>query len=290
MMAADSVLRKSACEGVYITFGGRCWTLAARPSSPTTKAAPSTTPATPSPPPPGHHGGPCPSARASDLRVRPRHRRADRQQRTPLPGPVLPREIAAHAALAGTRVITPKTRTRMVEYLRVLRIARSTAVKARPVALQMLPCQSVSAPKELRCQEPNLTRIQLKRRCATWRPDETASRDGPVHRQAADRPEGLRRWPGTSVSPGPRTPRVQGNRRPFSLNPRVHRCASDRCGHSPTLSWTGPNRHHPRRVGPPFPRLRNSLPVWLGCRGSERFRGAAFGVLGRGGVDEAVGR
>ncbi len=40
----------------------------------------------------------------------------------------------------------------------------------------------------------------------------------------------------------------------------------------------------------PLLRLRSPLPVWLGCRGSERFRGTAFGLLGRGGVDEAVGR
>lgn len=54
----------------------------------------------------------------------------------------------------------------MVQSLRVLRIARSTAVKARRVALQMLRCQIVSAPEEIRDQVRNLTRMQLIRICA----------------------------------------------------------------------------------------------------------------------------
>ncbi|KWX00835.1 putative transposase [Carbonactinospora thermoautotrophica] len=53
-------------------------------------------------------------------------------------------ENAAHAALAQRRVITPKTRTGMVESLRVLRVARTTAVKSRRVALQMLRAQIIS--------------------------------------------------------------------------------------------------------------------------------------------------
>jgi transposase len=94
--------------------------------------------------------------------------RSDRRRRGK--DDTLDAENAAHAALAGNRVITPKTRTGMVESLRVLRIARSTAVKSRRVALQMLRCQ-------LRDQVRNLTRMQLIRTCAAWRPDETAFRD-----------------------------------------------------------------------------------------------------------------
>ncbi|MFE7216577.1 transposase, partial [Streptomyces sp. NPDC057611] len=101
--------------------------------------------------------------------------RSDRRRRGK--DDTLDAENAAHAALAGNRVITPKTRTGMVESLRVLRIARSTAVKARRVALQMLRCQIISAPEELRDQVRNLTRMQLIRTCAAWRPDETAFRD-----------------------------------------------------------------------------------------------------------------
>ena len=71
--------------------------------------------------------------------------RSDRRRRGK--DDTLDAENAAHAALAGHRVITPKTRDGMVEALRVLRVARTTAVKARRVALQMLRMQIVSAPE-----------------------------------------------------------------------------------------------------------------------------------------------
>jgi transposase len=65
----------------------------------------------------------------------------------------------------------------MVESLRVLRVARSTAVKSRRVALQMLRAQIISASEELRDQVRNLTRMQLIRTCASWRPDLTDAAD-----------------------------------------------------------------------------------------------------------------
>lgn len=86
-------------------------------------------------------------------------------------------ENAAHAAYAGIRTVTPKTRDGMVESLRVLRVVRKTAVAARRVALQMLQTQIVSAPEELRDQLRNLTRMQLIRIVAAWRPDATDYRD-----------------------------------------------------------------------------------------------------------------
>ena len=86
-------------------------------------------------------------------------------------------EMAAHAAFAGRRVVTPKTRTGMVESLRVLRIARSSAVKSRRLALVLLRAQIISAPEELRDQLRNLTRMQLIRTIAAWRPDTGAYRD-----------------------------------------------------------------------------------------------------------------
>jgi transposase len=55
----------------------------------------------------------------------------------------------------------------------VLRDVRGTAVKSRRVALQMLRTQIISAPEELRDQVRNLTRMQLIRTCAAWRPDPT---------------------------------------------------------------------------------------------------------------------
>jgi transposase len=47
-------------------------------------------------------------------------------------------ENAAHAAFAGMRTVTPKTRDGMVESLRVLKVCRKTAIAARRIALQMI--------------------------------------------------------------------------------------------------------------------------------------------------------
>ncbi len=88
-------------------------------------------------------------------------------------------ENAARAALAGRRTSTPKSRNGKVESLRVLRLTRSTAIKSRRAALQLLRNHIVSAPDELRDQVRNLTRMQLIRTCAGWRPD-TAGFADPV--------------------------------------------------------------------------------------------------------------
>jgi transposase len=77
---------------------------------------------------------------------------------------------AAQAALAGRRASIPKSRGR-VESLRVLKLTRATAIRARTKALQLLRHHIVSAPEELRDQVRNLTRMQLIRACAAWRPD-----------------------------------------------------------------------------------------------------------------------
>ena len=49
---------------------------------------------------------------------------------------------AAHAAFAGKRTVTPRSRDGMIEALRVLVACRKTAVTARRVALQMIQCTS----------------------------------------------------------------------------------------------------------------------------------------------------
>ena len=86
-------------------------------------------------------------------------------------------ENAARAVLSGRRTTTPKTKDGLVEALRVLRLTRSTAVKSRRVAIQLLRNHIVSAPEELRDQVRNLTRMQLIRTCAAWRPDTVGFRD-----------------------------------------------------------------------------------------------------------------
>ena len=54
---------------------------------------------------------------------------------------------------------------------------RKTAVSARRIALQMIHNTIVCAPDALRDQLRNLTRMQLVRTLASWRPDLTAYRD-----------------------------------------------------------------------------------------------------------------
>jgi transposase len=84
---------------------------------------------------------------------------------------------AAHAAFAGKRTVTPKSRDGMIEALRVLKACRKTAVAARRVALQMIHNTVVSAPDELRDTARELTRMELIRTLAAWRPDMTDYRN-----------------------------------------------------------------------------------------------------------------
>src|SRR5215468_8612583 len=84
---------------------------------------------------------------------------------------------AAHAAFAGQRTVTPRSRDGMIESLRVLMACRKTAVAARRVALQLIQNTIVCAPDGLRDVLRNMTRMQLIRTLAAWRPDLTGYRD-----------------------------------------------------------------------------------------------------------------
>jgi transposase len=75
-------------------------------------------------------------------------------------------ESAAHATFSRIRTVTPKTRSGMIEALRVLKVCRKTAVAARRIALQMIQMNIVSAQNELREQIRYLTRMQLIRTLA----------------------------------------------------------------------------------------------------------------------------
>lgn len=86
-------------------------------------------------------------------------------------------EAAAHAAFAGKRAVAPKTRDGMIEALRVLKACRKTAVTARRVALQMIQNTIVCAPDVLRDTLRRMTRMQLVRTLAAWRPDLTDYRN-----------------------------------------------------------------------------------------------------------------
>jgi transposase len=101
--------------------------------------------------------------------------RGDRRRRGK--SDTLDAEAAARAALAGRRTGVPKTKDGAVEALRVLRLTRGTAVKARRAALQLLRNHIISAPDAVRDSVRDLTRMQLIRTCAAWRPDPTESSD-----------------------------------------------------------------------------------------------------------------
>src|SRR5262245_17562919 len=79
-------------------------------------------------------------------------------------------EAAARAVLAGEATAAPKTATGAVEMLRVLRVARRSAVKARTQAANQLASLVVTAPTPLRQQLRPLTAAQLVRTAAGLRP------------------------------------------------------------------------------------------------------------------------
>jgi transposase len=84
---------------------------------------------------------------------------------------------AARAALHQRRTVAPKSKDGAVEALRVLRVARAHAVRERRNTLQLLRMTIVAAPDELRDQVRNLTRVQLIRVLAAWRPDVSNAAD-----------------------------------------------------------------------------------------------------------------
>ena len=84
---------------------------------------------------------------------------------------------AARAVIAGHRVSVARTRSGAIEALRVLRTTRATAVKSRRAALQQIHNTIIEAPEELRDQTRRMTRMQLVRTLAAWRPDRARGAD-----------------------------------------------------------------------------------------------------------------
>ncbi len=79
-------------------------------------------------------------------------------------------ENAARAVLAGTATATPKSANGTIEMIRVIKVTKAAAVKARSQAMISLKHLIVTAPAELREDLRNLTRMALIRRCAGLRP------------------------------------------------------------------------------------------------------------------------
>jgi len=79
-------------------------------------------------------------------------------------------QAAARATLAGVAATTPKTREGQVEMIRVLRVARRGALKARVAAAEQLHGVLYSAPQELRQPLLGLKTKALVGICAAMRP------------------------------------------------------------------------------------------------------------------------
>ncbi len=117
---------------------------------------------------------------------------------------------AARAAASGRASGIPKTRTGDVEAIRVLRVARTGAVRARTRALTQLKSLIVTAPDALRAQLAGLDGTELVTTCARLRP---ARRTAPTPSPFAKRPP----RPGRLVDPTAATKRSLA-----SIAQRVH--------------------------------------------------------------------
>jgi transposase len=91
-------------------------------------------------------------------------------------------EAAARAVLSGEATAIPKTHTGIVESIRVLRITRSSAVKARTQAANQLRNVILTAPAALRDELHGLTTRQRVDRCARLRPATTSDPDAATRR------------------------------------------------------------------------------------------------------------
>lgn len=79
-------------------------------------------------------------------------------------------EAAARAVLAGSATATPKTADGPVEALRVLKLAKDSAVKARVQAVNQLKAVLINAESGLREQLASLTPARLLRACRALDP------------------------------------------------------------------------------------------------------------------------
>ena len=102
-------------------------------------------------------------------------------------------ESAARAVQSGRATGTPKSRDAQVEMIRVLRVARRGAMKARILAGAQLDALIVTAPEQVRAQLRKLTSKQRIRACAALRP-------GPV----SDPASAVKTAPRHSASDAPR--------------------------------------------------------------------------------------
>lgn len=86
-------------------------------------------------------------------------------------------EHAARSVLAGTATAIPKLKSGSVEVVRMLRVTRSTAVKAKTQAMNALQSILVTAPIDLRDDLFQARGRELIRRCSQLRPETSTVSD-----------------------------------------------------------------------------------------------------------------
>ena len=80
-------------------------------------------------------------------------------------------EQIARAVLGETSTAVPKSKSGVVEVIRTLRVTRSSAVKARTQAFNLLFGVMIGAPSQLRDELVDLTKRTLVNRCLRLRPE-----------------------------------------------------------------------------------------------------------------------
>jgi hypothetical protein len=80
-------------------------------------------------------------------------------------------EHAAREVLSGNVTTTPELDDGIVEAIRLVKIARDSAVKAHSQAMITLKATLVTAGDELRCELESLTDFKLVQACATLDPN-----------------------------------------------------------------------------------------------------------------------
>jgi len=110
--------------------------------------------------------------------------RPDRRARRVLGGKtdLIDAEAAARSVVANYATATPKTGGGVIEMTRIVRAARSSAVKSRTIAMNQLKALIVTAPPALRDTLSPLPRARLIAQCSAFRPGAADTPDAATRR------------------------------------------------------------------------------------------------------------
>jgi transposase len=110
--------------------------------------------------------------------------RPDRRARRVLGGKtdLIDAEAAARSVLSNYATATPKTGGGLIEMIRMVRAARSSAVKSRTIAMNQIRALIVTAPPQLRDVLANYPAMTLIAHCRAFRPGTADTPDAAVRR------------------------------------------------------------------------------------------------------------